>query len=368
MTFKERFPDEAALQTAITASLPMIVDAVRLAAGPHEEKYRKKKQLTTIATTLFIVTTLIIGVFLSEVGREMLTHISSVIYVLLVLFGILCSALGVYTLRYATQFSNDFTAIAHATISQQAFRFLGLSDAERILISVENSNKAPVSPTVLGFLSKVVESPEKKQTLALVDYSELVTEPHNRFVIDDLCTFSLLGSRVFVAEACISHVTDSGKNRHVKEIFRGYFASYSLQKSLTGKTFISTDGDRNGFGHRSFWSAHTTDGAHDTVLEWNEFEDLLHVATTDPVEARTILTPDVMSRLYDWWAGQNRQQNIRLSFLGASVNVLFPSSEVHFLQTIKTISSEDIEKSVRAIVCPLVPLLQLLEVVGESKL
>ncbi len=368
MTFKERFPNDMALQSAITASLPTIVDAVGLAAGPHEERYRKKNQLTTIATTLFIITALIIGVFLFDVSREILLSFPLAVSAALALVGVVCSVVGIRTLQYAKRFSNDFIALAHAAIFKQAFHLLGLSDAKRIVPSVEGVHKALAPPTVLELLASYGDSPEKKHTLALVDYSELVTEQHNRFEIDDLFTFSLLGSNVFIAEAHISHITSSGKTRHTKEIFHGYFVSYDLLKPLMGKTFISTDGDRSGFGHRSFWSALTADGAQDTVLEWNEFEDLLHVAATDPVEARTILTPDVMSRLYDWWAGQNRQQNIRLSFLGTHVHVLFPSSEVHMLQTIKTITTVDIEKSVRAIVCPLVPLLQLLEVVGESKL
>ena len=138
--------------------------------------------------------------------------------------------------------------------------------------------------------------------------------------------------------------------------------SCDLPVLRSGKTFVSTDGDRNGFGHRTFWNTRVTDaGLSDVILEWNEFENLLHVASTDQIEARVVLTPDVMHRLYDWWQGE--KGNIRLSFIASRLYILFPSREVTLAASVKTISPEAIRNELLVITKPLVPILHLLEVV-----
>jgi hypothetical protein len=204
-------------------------------------------------------------------------------------------------------------------------------------------------------------SPEKTQVLALLDHSELVTEERNTVAVDDMIAFTVAEKSVFVAELSISHVTEIGKHSQTKDIFRGYFVTYDLPTTLVGKTFVSTDGDRDGFGHRSFWSAHGTDGAHDTLLEWNQFEKLLHVAATDPAEARYVLSPDFMSMLYDWW--KDKKQNIRVSCIGTRLYVLFPSTELPMFTTLKKIEAEAICAEVLSITKPLLHILHLIEVI-----
>jgi len=41
MTFKERFPDDAALEMAIDSALPAIVEEVKAVAGPLEADYHR---------------------------------------------------------------------------------------------------------------------------------------------------------------------------------------------------------------------------------------------------------------------------------------------------------------------------------------
>jgi len=39
-----------------------------------------------------------------------------------------------------------------------------------------------------------------------------------------------------------------------------------------------------------------------TLLEWGQFEDLLHVETTNETEARYLLPPDAMENIYHSWS------------------------------------------------------------------
>ena len=180
----------------------------------------------------------------------------------------------------------------------------------------------------------------QKDILAQLQHSELITEPYNKVVIDDSWEVQLLGRRLAMAELSISHETGSGKNRRVKRIFHGYFATYTLPTTFTGKTFLSTDGDRNGFGHQSFWTRHAQGAVNATTLEWNEFEDLLHVATNNPTEARYILTPDLMQDVYDWWVALH--ENIRLSFIDTHMYILFPDKKMRLHTSVADLTEDSL--------------------------
>ena len=135
----------------------------------------------------------------------------------------------------------------------------------------------------------------------------------------------------------IKHVTGSGKNRQVKRIFKGIFVSYQLPVVLEGRTFISTRGDSQGFGHTGFWRS-VTGGAslQETKMEWNQFNKQIRVATTNPTEARYILTPAFMSDLYDWW--HEKKVNIRISFIADHMYILFPDRTMFINQALSPFS------------------------------
>ena len=120
--------------------------------------------------------------------------------------------------------------------------------------------------------------------------------------------------------------TQSGHQAPV-EVFRGLVMWTDLSFTHNAETYISTDGDRAGFAHKTFWSMllgrHTVQ---ETILEWGEFEDALHVATSDPVVARQLLTPDLMQEIYDWWS--EHRLNMRIAVKANQLYLLIPEASI----------------------------------------
>lgn len=193
----------------------------------------------------------------------------------------------------------------------------------------------------------------------LLQTSELITEPYNRFTVDDSWQLQFMEQPLEMFELSIQNVTGSGKNRQVKEIFTGYFVSYTIPTSVDGRTFISTDGDRGGYGHQSFWPFGKQTGVQATELEWNQFEELLHVASDNPTEARYILTPDVMQDVYDWWA--EKPQNIRISFIKNQVCILFPDTKMRLGRSVDTLNEGTVTAYMLLLARPMWHILCLLE-------
>lgn len=162
----------------------------------------------------------------------------------------------------------------------------------------------------------------------------------------------------------IRNITGSGKNRQEKRIFKGYFVSYDLPHTLDAKTFVSTEGDDSGFGHVDFWNFTKETLPEETLLEWAEFEDLLHVMTTDKIEARYILTPNFMSDLYDWWKQQ--KGNIRISFIKGKMYMLYPDAQVRIHDSVASIDEEEVKSYVLTVARPILHILHLIEDVRMS--
>jgi hypothetical protein len=211
----------------------------------------------------------------------------------------------------------------------------------------------------LSVASQQLVSPEREQVLALLDHSELITEPRNQVRIDDMMHMTFDERILFLSELSVKHVTGSGKNRRTKKIFKGYFLSFDLNRPLTGKTFVSSEGDKKGFGHKSFWKSLQGTGVQETILEWNDFEALLHVASTDPTEARYILTPNFMAELYDWWL--ENKTNIRLSFVDNRMYVLFPDKKIRLRNTVSSLDQASLHSYIMTVAKPLMHVLHLIE-------
>lgn len=194
----------------------------------------------------------------------------------------------------------------------------------------------------------------------LLDNSELITESRNTQKVDDVVVSEFYGRSLLCAELSIKHVTGSGKSRRVKNIFHGIFISYELPRKLEAKTFITTDNDQSGFGGL-YWGQglFQSNKPKETLLEWNDFNNKLHVATTNETEARYILTTDFMQSLYDWWEG--RPGRIRLSFIEQRLSVLYPDSNIQIGLTATSLGREDLEKYLLSVVRPLWHIKKLLE-------
>ena len=184
-------------------------------------------------------------------------------------------------------------------------------------------------------------------------------------MVEDMFSVLVGDKSLFVSELEAKHITGSGKSRKVKHIFSGYFVSFDLDIQLEGKTFVSTEGDKKGFGHQSFWKSLTSQaGVQVTELEWNEFESLLHVATTNPSEARYVLPPDFMHDLYEWW--KEKKGNVRISFIQNRLYILFPDKRIRFGQTVSRISEKEVASYLESVSLPLLHVLHLIEDVQEQ--
>lgn len=327
MKYKEKFQSDAALKTAINDKWGDTTTRVETAVAPLREQLNvyasKSAGLGLLA---------VIGFILLKVGVFAGVFLVPGLIIGVVVFWYLAKALYGLLTTY-----NEMSLLIDQIMFPQVLKTLGLPLAQ----------------------NSIDHEPNDEAMRVRLAASELVTEPHNTFDFDDAISTSVYDREAFFVEGDIKHVTGSGKNRQVKHIFKGVFAVVALPRSLVGKTFISTEGDKSGFGHISFWNGIMDTGARETELEWNDFENKLHVAATDPTEARYILTPDFMQDLYTWWL--EKPGNIRVSFIGNHLGVLYPDKHVrinHALWRIDTLSLRDYALSIAR---PLVHILHLVE-------
>ena len=203
---------------------------------------------------------------------------------------------------------------------------------------------------MLMYTNSDEHSPETKQ---LLQESKLMTVDGARIISDDM--YSIFGdSEVTIREMQIetTEPTNNGKSSKTVQLFKGVFVTAKLATTNTGETFISTEGDRQGFAHRGFWSDLLESGpVSETVLEWNEFEDNLHVATTDPVAARELLTPEVMTDIYDWWS--QHKLHMRIAFRGNQLYMLLPDASIKIGASTTSTKFEAIEKYALSIIQPI---------------
>jgi len=169
------------------------------------------------------------------------------------------------------------------------------------------------------------EEMHSEETKAIFRESGLVTERVDSLLTDDMYSCKALYPVSF-REVQATRREGSGKNSRTVTVFHGILVTVDLSKTLTATTYISTEGVKYGLAHDSFWSGVKEQGIEETILEWNEFEKDLHVASSDGIEARYILTPNFMADLYAWW--QEGKENIRISFKGNRMILLLPDHKV----------------------------------------
>jgi hypothetical protein len=120
---------------------------------------------------------------------------------------------------------------------------------------------------------------------------------------------------------------DSKETEATNILFKGVFVVTTLPQSYPAKIFISTDNDRVGFAHQTFWKNLFARGqVQETNLEWNDFDNHLHVATNNPIIVRELLTPTFMQDLYTWW--QEHKLNMRISIHGDKFYMLLPGTTI----------------------------------------
>lgn len=346
---EHKIPNETALRQKLEASWEVTQEEIVREVGPLEAEYTYVKKRQRIALTCFgvIVFLLSIGDAFSDstggVSGIFGDILGTILTILFFPFVIVLGILGWRLMRDKNNVVQRFNTGINKILFPKAIELFGLTGS--YLESKKEGSSAIADVT------------------NLLMHSELVTEPHNHTKIDDMMHIPWADREegtLFIAELDLKHVTGSGKNRRVKHIFSGYFVSFDLERPLAGKTFISTEGDTRGFGHRSFWKGVTGGQKLEvTELEWNDFENLLHVATTNPTEARYILTTNFMTDLYDWW--KDKKRNIRIAFIGSRMYVLFPDTGIRFNNTVPNLDTSNLQEYAMTIAKPLMHVLHLVE-------
>ncbi len=224
---------------------------------------------------------------------------------------------------------------------------------------VQSSNKELTVWQELFLYAKINETPELVSALADLESSELIREPHNTNQVDNVLKINYNNSFIKIVELYTKHVTGNGKNLQTNNIFHGYFVIFDLKNDLHSKTFITTEKKKNMDIDIGLFNNKEKSEVRETVLEWNDFENLLHVTTDNELETRYILTPDFMRDLYEWWKGKNT--NIRLSFIKNRLYILYPDDNIKMNQTIEHISDENISDYMFSIAWPLQNIIKLID-------
>lgn len=374
MSIKDTIKDEAGLETVIDYKIAAITASTKREVGKLEQDYAKFRRYQRVGFLLIAAAFLLpnSAVFVLEVLFVNLTNFwSTIISVLVFLTSLmLCSYFGFKFLISGSDVIRQFHAKVDTILFGAVFSLFGVKG--ELIEHTVVVDKKPIDGTG-GKIAELIdvlrahfrslrESPESEQVLASLATSELITELFNTIHIDNVFAVDAADKRMMVSELHLEHITGSGRSRQVKQVFKGYFVALPLKKALAGKTFISTDGDRHGFAHLTYWATllETENQIKETKFEWNDFEELLHVATNNNREAREILTPQFMSDVYDWWKNHD-QLNIRISFVGNLMYILFPDTQIRFEQTVSKVEPQELKEYMLTIAKPLLHILYLVE-------
>lgn len=346
--------ESIALKEKIASDSSRIVAEIRAEIGELETQYLVARKEQKLGVVILVLT------FLSA---HLLAIINADVFLVLV-----WAVLFFFGLKYGFKYFfgklriiRQYNAKINKIIFRRVLILLGLNG------SAVNEEGLATTDGELTLWQEFLRSIKKNDTpelvMALLDLesSELIQEPHNTNQVDNVFTINYKNSTVKVIELDTKHVTGSGKNQHTKYIFHGYFVIFDLKKELSGKTFITTEKEKSNDIDIdiNFFAVKDGSEVRETVLEWNEFEDLLHVTTNNELEARYILTPNFMHDLYEWWKG--KETNIRLSFIDNRLYILYPDNNIKLNQTIEHITDENISDYVYSIAWPLQNVIKLID-------
>ncbi len=361
MRTKEKFPDEATLKAYNAQHIGEYLAALRVDLGPLEEAYVRANKRSSLSIWCVTLAIFLVTIFLARIG-DVRTYEGYVTLGILIIIAVVLFIMGIRFYKGTFEPVRQFTQKYNEVIFPFIFKILEIEGTHVLHTQTKDSTlkQMPTKDfqTLLASIGGMQKfSQEYAEVIQVLKDSELITEEYNATRVDDMFSFMLGAQKLFVSELAVQNVQRSNKGNSVKNIFTGYFATFEINKNLTGKTFVSTEGDTEGFGHQTFWNNLTNSGLGVTQLEWNDFENLLHVATTDPVEARYVLPPDFMQSLYTWWNG--KKYNIRISFIQNRMYMLFPSTHVRFGKTVPSLTEDEVLRYIESVSIPLLHILHL---------
>lgn len=156
---------------------------------------------------------------------------------------------------------------------------------------------------------------------ALVTASGLFSEAYDRIGGEDL-----IAGKIGVTPFRCSELrlTRRRKKAQFETVFSGLFFAAEFHKSFRGQLIVLPDRLERRLGHlgRALQSVGGTRGLDLVELEDPEFEERFVVYGSDPVEARYILTPDLMQRIRG--LGGSLATEVRIGFLRGYVFVALP--------------------------------------------
>tara|TARA_B100000508_G_C11464464_1_gene280856 strand:- start:4702 stop:5700 length:999 start_codon:yes stop_codon:yes gene_type:complete len=236
-------------------------------------------------------------------------------------------ALYVLSDTYTNWFGKVMVAVAMGWVLLIIFAGRRWLMNERLLAKEMNMALVPILAEMFGraFMYTHNEQHGEETKMFLLE-SKLITLPKLNITSDDM--YQVYGGPdLSFRELHVTRDVKRGKHQSTEQVFKGIFMVADLPKEHPAETYISTEGDRSGFAHRTFWhDVFEFGNIEETELEWNDFEKDLHVASSDGSAARQILTPDFMEDLHEWWL--EHKLNIRIAFKGARMYMLLPASSI----------------------------------------
>lgn len=189
--------------------------------------------------------------------------------------------------------------------------------------------------------------------------SGLMVESVDLLQVDDLYACNIPHPTSFRELLAVKRERD-GKHDRTITLFHGLYIIVNLPKTLQAETYISTESDSSGFAHTSFWGKIIGQNKiEETKLEWNDFENNLHVSSSDGVEARYILTTNFMEGLYNWW--KEGRENMRIKFSDQRMQMLLPDDRVKITFSIDSLDPKELEDYFFSMAKPLWRTLTLVE-------
>ena len=234
----------------------------------------------------------------------------------------------------------------------------------KLLAREMNMSLAPIFSHIFDRQFMYTNNQDNKgQVFNLLQRSSLITTSDIFVQSDD--SYYVYGERpIEFHELVVTVKTRDNQSATEVELFKGLLVVAKLAKSYEGETYVSTEGDRSGFAHKTFWSDLLGLGdVEETILEWNDFEKDLHIATSDPVAAREILTPEFMSDLHAWW--NEHKLNIRIAFKGDQIFILMPEATIHIASSTTSAKLSIIKRYAVSLVRPMWRSMMLVEDVSR---
>jgi hypothetical protein len=236
----------------------------------------------------------------------------------------------------------------------------------RLLAKEVNMALAPLITSTLNRTTVYSSDPQHhtEETRQLLVESALLPDTGTSIVADDMFTVygcCEVSMRELVVTKTILH--EKGMTEP-NQLFKGVLVVSKLPFIHAAETYISTEGDRAHLSHRTFWSKlFGRASVQDIQLEWNEFESVLHVASSDGAAAREVLTPDFMHDLYTWW--QEHQLNMRIAIKQNMFYMLLPEASIRIGSSTASAKPEDIRSYAHSLIRPLWRSLVLVEDVSD---